>query len=292
MGRFTKLLSQSGFIVINRDIAKSKGVEFALVLSVLCRLQEEFEKNDHYKDNDGFFQSMEKLQEESLVCKRTLMKVLNELKELGIISVIKKGNPCRNYYKVSDENIGILLFQLFQNAQQVGASMHQQDGERMHQQDGESMHQLYITNNNTNNKKLIIKEQITVDSNQPTINRQLTKDETRYFDSIKKIIDMVNQCCGKKYTYNNKTYNKCIIARLKEGATFEMFCKVAIVWNLKWKDTEFKQYIKPDTLFNEKFWSRAESEIPDGIISEIKSKYGLDLRPQKTKKEEREEFIC
>ena len=66
---------------------------------------------------------------------------------------------------------------------------------------------------------------------------------------IKEIIDYLNSKCNKKYTYKNQSYNKKIIARLKDGYTVDDFKLVIDKKYASWIDTEFAQYLTPDTLF-------------------------------------------
>jgi len=70
-----------------------------------------------------------------------------------------------------------------------------------------------------------------------------------YTDMIKEIIEYLNVKCNKRYTLNNSSYNKHIIARIKEGYNINDFKKVI---DNKLHDTFFKsntQYYNPITLF-------------------------------------------
>lgn len=66
---------------------------------------------------------------------------------------------------------------------------------------------------------------------------------------IKEIIDYLNILLNKRYTYNNQSYNKKIVARLKEGFTVDDFKTVIDKKYYEWNETEFEQYLTPDTLF-------------------------------------------
>lgn len=68
-------------------------------------------------------------------------------------------------------------------------------------------------------------------------------------DSIKEIIDYLNIKTNSKYTYRNKFYNSKISARLKDGFKVEDFKTVIDKKCDDWKDTEYEQYLTPDTLF-------------------------------------------
>lgn len=68
-------------------------------------------------------------------------------------------------------------------------------------------------------------------------------------DSIKEIIDYLNSKCNKRYTYSNKSYNRNISARLKDGFTVDDFKTVIDKKYNEWRDTEYAKYLTPDTLF-------------------------------------------
>lgn len=70
---------------------------------------------------------------------------------------------------------------------------------------------------------------------------------------IKEIIDYLNVKAGTKYTYKAKITVKNINARLKEGYTVADFKKVIDNKILDWYDTEMAQYLRPETLFGNKF---------------------------------------
>ncbi len=74
-------------------------------------------------------------------------------------------------------------------------------------------------------------------------------------DNIKKIIDYLNTKIGAKYSYKTKKTQDCIKARFNEvdGLTVEDFYSVIDKQYEKWKGTEYEQYLRPETLFGNKF---------------------------------------
>ena len=72
-----------------------------------------------------------------------------------------------------------------------------------------------------------------------------------FSESIKEIIDYLNINTNKRYTYNNKSFNRHITARLKDGFTVDEFKLVIDKKCREWKGTEFEQYLKPTTLFSQ-----------------------------------------
>lgn len=69
----------------------------------------------------------------------------------------------------------------------------------------------------------------------------------------KEIIEYLNEKTGKQYRYTTPKTRELIKARWKENFTLEDFKKVIDNKTLEWKDTEFDNYLRPQTLFSNKF---------------------------------------
>ena len=103
------------------------------------------------------------------------------------------------------------------------------------------------------NKKALLEE------TRKSSDNRLTSDESSYSysisssnsfsESIKEIIDYLNIKTNKRYTYSNKSFNRHITARLKDGFTVDDFKTVIDKKYDEWIGTEFEQYLKPTTLF-------------------------------------------
>lgn len=74
-------------------------------------------------------------------------------------------------------------------------------------------------------------------------------------DTIRQIVDFLNQTCNTKYKYSNKKIVSLINARLKDGFTIEDF-KIVISKKAKdWLGTDYEKFLRPETLFGTKFES-------------------------------------
>ena len=80
----------------------------------------------------------------------------------------------------------------------------------------------------------------------------------------KEVIDYLNERTGKNYK-PVETNNKLIRARYKEGYTLEDFKAVIDYKTSKWKGTEWEKYLRPSTLFGNKFETYV-NEIPNRSI--------------------------
>ena len=84
-------------------------------------------------------------------------------------------------------------------------------------------------------------------------------------DSVKEIIDYLNQVLGTRYTYRNKSNNAMIKARFDEGHTFEDFKIVIDKKYAQWHgNNEMETYLRPETLFAPKHFESYLNEIVNG----------------------------
>lgn len=72
-------------------------------------------------------------------------------------------------------------------------------------------------------------------------------------DSVKNIIDYLNQKAGTQYKHTSKKTNDMVRARFNEGFTEQDFFTVIDKKCADWKGTEWEKFIRPETLFSNKF---------------------------------------
>jgi uncharacterized phage protein (TIGR02220 family) len=78
---------------------------------------------------------------------------------------------------------------------------------------------------------------------------QVAKDEAL----VTTIIKHLNEKSGKHFSPTSKETIKVIEARIKEGYSIDDFKKVIDTKTSKWLNTEFEDYLRPITLFGNKF---------------------------------------
>jgi uncharacterized phage protein (TIGR02220 family) len=87
-------------------------------------------------------------------------------------------------------------------------------------------------------------------------------------EPVEQIVDYLNEKCGKKYKKDNKQTKLLINARIKEEFTVEDIKKVIQKKCNEWMGTEMEKYLRPQTLFGNKFESYLnQSEILHSKIS-------------------------
>lgn len=143
----------------------------------------------------------------------------------------------------------------------------------------------------TDNKQITSKEQTDnekVTNKEQTINEPLTTNEEykedknikndeedkesknkkkdTHLQERKQIIEYLNQKLGTRYRHGSELNKKCINARLNEGYAVEDFYTVIDKKCKEWQGTEREKYLRPETLFGNKF----ESYLNQNIVKDEK----------------------
>lgn len=92
------LLSNKGYVLFNKSIARSYGITTAIVLGELCGLAETF-------DGKEFFFQMERIEYNTSLSAFQVREAMKKLCETGILTITKKGIPCKNWYYLDEESI-------------------------------------------------------------------------------------------------------------------------------------------------------------------------------------------
>lgn len=96
------------------------------------------------------------------------------------------------------------------------------------------------------------KYKVIINNNNDIVARATTAND---FEIIKQIIDYLNQAVGGRYTTKNKATISHIKARLSEGFSLNDFITVIDKKTREWLNTKMAIYLRPETLFSNKFES-------------------------------------
>lgn len=91
--------------------------------------------------------------------------------------------------------------------------------------------------------------------------QQKSKTETKNREIYIAVIAYLNEKAGSAYKPENAQTQELIDQRLKEGYTLADFMKVIDRKTREWKNTEFAQYLRPVTLFGNKFESYLNAPV-------------------------------
>lgn len=96
------LLASNSFITYNKAVARELGVNTAVLLGALCSYQS-------YNEENEFTKTQEEMINDTCLSKYEIFTSLNTLAKVGILTCTKKGMPARNYYKIDEERLYLLL---------------------------------------------------------------------------------------------------------------------------------------------------------------------------------------
>lgn len=100
----------------------------------------------------------------------------------------------------------------------------------------------------------------------------------------KYIVDYLNQKTGKHFKLNSNKTKSLIKARLNEGYTKDDFVKVIDIKTNEWLKTKMEQYLRPETLFSNKFESYLNQN------SGTPSWFNEDIKPEEVTDDELKEL--
>lgn len=136
------------------------------------------------------------------------------------------------------------------------------------------------TEQQTDNKQITNKQQtnnklLTTNKEDKEIEEEKEENKDTHLAERKQIIEYLNQKCGTKYRHGSDINKKHINARLNEGYAAEDFFKVIDKKYAEWCGTEQEKYLRPETLFGNKFESYLNQKI-----NKEKPKNGFNNFPQ------------
>jgi uncharacterized phage protein (TIGR02220 family) len=97
----------------------------------------------------------------------------------------------------------------------------------------------------------------------PKAQRKKSNESSYDNEVYETIIDYLNQSTGKNYKHKSTINRKFITSRLNDGFTVDDFKKVIEVKSINWLGGKMEQFLRPETLFSNKF----ESYLNENVIS-------------------------
>lgn len=97
-----KLLAKENFIAYSKPIARIVGATSAIVFGELISVSNMF-------GDEEFYYQKERLEYDTCLGRLAVRSALKTLSDFGLITITKKGIPCKNYYKINEERLIELL---------------------------------------------------------------------------------------------------------------------------------------------------------------------------------------
>ena len=186
MSILMSILSNDGYIILNKYVMKALGLHEAILLGELCSEYIYWYKEE--KLQDGFFYSTrENIEKETTLSPFQQRQALKKITEIGLVEILERDMPKKTYYKVNEEKVYKFLLETDLNFTDVKKfddktlnNLTSSDEKITHQE----VKKLEINNNNINNNKNnnnILSNLITEETEQ--------KDEMRYDEIFKQNIE-------------------------------------------------------------------------------------------------------
>jgi uncharacterized phage protein (TIGR02220 family) len=124
----------------------------------------------------------------------------------------------------------------------------------------------------------IIQEQVVeiveVVVEKPKQTRKKAQESSYPNEVYETIIDYLNQLTGKNYKNNSVINRKFITSRLNDGFTVDDFKRVIEVKSTNWLGGKMEQFLRPETLFSNKFEAYLNENINSNLPkSNLKNTY-------------------
>lgn len=202
-----------------------------LYMLLFGRLELSIKNGWHDRDGNVFqYYTNEQLMVDLNSSEKTIIKFKKELKDVRLLKEVRQGNnlPNRIYISAVDGTVNSTVSEL--EILQSGTV-------------NNTVSELEILQTNkTNNNE--------IDNN----NNKLS--------ICKEVISYLNLKAKKNFKVDTASHQKFIKARLKEGYVLEDFKKVVDIMVVKWKGTEYEQYLQPQTLFGNKMDNYLNQPMP------------------------------
>lgn len=98
------------------------------------------------------------------------------------------------------------------------------------------------------------------------INKEINKENkdilSSHLDTVKSVVDYLNEKCGTKYKHSSAETQRLIVARLNQGFNLEDFKQVIDNKVADWgNDSQMSKFLRPQTLFSNKFESYLNQSV-------------------------------
>lgn len=116
------------------------------------------------------------------------------------------------------------------------------------------------------------------------INKEINKGNKRNkdilssnLDTVKSVVDYLNEKCGTKYKSSSTETQRLIVARLNQGFSLEDFKQVIDNKVADWgNDSQMSKFLRPQTLFSNKFESYLNQSSSVFNVEQTKPSYNIE----------------
>ena len=103
------LLSNTGYILANKNVAKRFGLDCAVLLGELASEYVYNKKEGKLIDDGWFFSTVENIKENTTLSEEKQRKAIKIFEETGVLECKRKGLPAKRYIKINEEVLSCVL---------------------------------------------------------------------------------------------------------------------------------------------------------------------------------------
>ena len=104
-----KFLAADGFLTVNKHLAKIVGLDAAVLMAELASTYNYYESTDQLTDDGMFFETVERVEENTTLTKYQQAKAIKTLVDSGVLETSKMGIPAKRYFKIDEDALLALV---------------------------------------------------------------------------------------------------------------------------------------------------------------------------------------
>lgn len=248
-----QLLAKENYIAYHKTLARIVGVDEAILFGELCSMSNLY--------GDEFFCEQSKLINDTCLTEYRIRNALKNLQKEGLVSVVKKGLPAKNWYTLNEDR----LLELLDGQSTSGTKF-----------DTTASDKIDSTSEVKSDSTSEVESDSTFSKN--TGSKNTGSKNTEKKEIYNAIISRLNEEAGTSYRPTSKSTQQHINARLAEGYTVEDFFVVIAKKCAEWKGTDMEKYLRPETLFGNKFEGYLNGKVTKSADSNIPRHSNFDAR--------------
>ena len=190
-----QLVANKSFITVNRIIAKSFGLDAAVLLGELASTQVYWEDQGGLDEDGMFYETCEQITKNTTLSKHQQAKAAKALEDAGVLRTKKKGLPPMKYYVIDADKLwGVLNQRQLKNLTN----------------DGEKIEPTSVKKFNTNNKRENNKREVIKDKRDIVFNSTLSEPVRE------KLIDFLEYRKEIKKPYKSERSIKSLVTQVEK----------------------------------------------------------------------------
>lgn len=250
-----KSIASNNYIICNKALVKNLGANEAILIGLFgSKFQYYLQENKlEYFDNKPYFYCTQSTIEKEIGFKETVLRnTIKHLVEAGILEVVKKKVPARNFYHINAEVMHRYLYS--QSLEKTGTSDEETPPLEALKP---SLSNKEYSNKKENNKNNYIKNKqksdlakTSTENGLEWIREKITSKKGAAADqAVEQVVSHLNSLAHTRYRPTKADTIKLITARLKEGYSVDDLKLVVSYKCDEWMGTDMQKYLRPETLF-------------------------------------------